>query len=149
MTEAMDRRDFIAKGTRAGVGFGLLSKLPPLGGFIQERTGVVVGVMGVNSRGNELAKAFVRMGAEVRYICDVDSRAIENTVAQVSELQGSRPQGVTDFRRALDDPAVHGMVIAAPDHWHAPAALMALQAGKHVYLEKPCGHGPHGHQFYR
>ena len=109
---------------------------------MQERTGLVVAVMGVNSRGNELAKAFVRMGADVRYICDVDARAVETTVGQVGELQGSRPQGVTDFRRALDDQAVDALVVAAPDHWHAPAALMGLQAGKHVYLEKPCGHGP-------
>ena len=142
MNDAMDRRDFIVKGARAGVGFGVLSRVSPFGAFKQERTGVVVAVMGVNSRGNELAKAFVRMGAEVRYICDVDSRAVETTVAQVNELQGSVPQGVTDFRRALDDPTVDGLVVAAPDHWHAPAAILALEAGKHVYLEKPCGHGP-------
>jgi predicted dehydrogenase len=138
----MDRRDFIAKSVRAGVGIGVLNRISPLGAFLQDRTGVVAAVMGVNSRGNELAKAFVRMGAEVRYICDVDSRAVETTVAEVSELQGKQPQGVSDFRRALDDQAVHALVVAAPDHWHAPAALLALQAGKHVYLEKPCGHGP-------
>jgi len=142
MTDAMARRDFIVRGTRAGVGLGVLNKLSPLGGLIQEPTGMVVAVMGVNSRGNELSKAFVRMGAEVRFICDVDSRAVEVTVGEVGELQGKQPKGITDFRRALDDQAVHALVVAAPDHWHAPAALLALQAGKHVYLEKPCGHGP-------
>jgi predicted dehydrogenase len=142
MTDAIDRRSFIVKGARAGVGLGVLSRGSPLGRFMQERTGVVVAVMGVNSRGNELAQAFARMGAEVRYICDVDSRAVEKTVVQVSELQGPRPRGVTDFRRALDDQAVDALVVAAPDHWHAPAAILALTAGKHVYLEKPCGHGP-------
>ena len=142
MTDAIDRRDFIVKGARAGLGLGVLSRVSPLGGFLRERTGVVVAVMGVNSRGNELAQAFVRMGAEVRYICDVDSRAVEKTIAQVSELQRPPPRGVTDFRRALDDQAVDALVVAAPDHWHAPAAILALRAGKHVYLEKPCGHGP-------
>jgi predicted dehydrogenase len=142
MTRSMDRRSFIARGASAGVGLGVLSKTSVLHGLMQERTGLAVAVMGVNSRGNELAKAFVRMGADVRYICDVDARAVETTVGQVGELQGSRPQGVTDFRRALDDQAVDALVVAAPDHWHAPAALMGLQAGKHVYLEKPCGHGP-------
>jgi predicted dehydrogenase len=67
---------------------------------------------------------------------------VETTVAAVGGLQEHTPQGVTDFRRALDDQAVDALVVAAPDHWHAPAALLALQAGKHVYLEKPCGHGP-------
>jgi predicted dehydrogenase len=142
MIHPMNRRDFIGKTARAGVGLGILGHAHPLGTFRKRRTGVVAAVMGVNSRGNELAKAFVRVGAEVRYICDVDSRAVETTVAQVGELQGKEPWGVTDFRRALDDPDVHALVVAAPDHWHAPAALLALQAGKHVYLEKPCGHGP-------
>lgn len=142
MTNSMDRRDFIVKSARAGVGLGVLGRALPLGGPMREPSGVVVAVMGVNSRGNELAKAFARMGAEVRYICDVDSRAVETTVAQLMELGEPAPQGVTDFRRALDDQAVDALVVAAPDHWHAPAALLALQAGKHVYLEKPCGHGP-------
>jgi predicted dehydrogenase len=108
----------------------------------RQDAGLAVAVMGVNSRGNELAKAFVRMGAQVRYICDPDSRAVERTTAEVAALQPSAPTGVSDFRRALDDGEVDALVVAAPDHWHAPAALLALQAGKHVYLEKPCGHGP-------
>jgi predicted dehydrogenase len=104
---------------------------------------IVAAVMGVNSRGNELAKAFARSGAEVAYICDVDSRAVDRTIADVSQLQERRPEGMTDFRRALDDAAVDALVIAAPDHWHTPAAILAMQAGKDVYLEKPCSHDPH------
>jgi len=48
-------------------------------------------------------------------------------------------KSVADFRRALDDKSIDALVIAAPDHWHAPAAILAMSAGKHVYLEKPCG----------
>jgi predicted dehydrogenase len=103
--------------------------------------------MGVNGRGNALAQSFARIaGSEVTYICDVDSRAVTKTIAAVSEsrngssLQQRRPTGVTDVRRVLDDPDVDALVIAAPDHWHAPATIMALQAGKHVYVEKPCSH---------
>ena len=48
-----------------------------------------------------------------------------------------------DFRKALEDKNLDALVIAAPDHWHAPAAILASKAGKHVYLEKPCSHNPH------
>ncbi len=149
--DPIGRRDFLSASARAGIGLGVLGTFPSpdlldrsssFPSPVQENAGIVAAVMGVNSRGNELAKAFVRMGAEVRYICDVDSRAVGTTVEQVGELQDKAPQGVRDFRQALDDQEVHALVVAAPDHWHAPAALLALQAGKHVYLEKPCGHGP-------
>ncbi len=162
MTNSINRRRFIKQGAIAGMGASALGAFTtsrsaassiPLAG-ISDRSGpailgstspneaVVVGVMGVNSRGDELAKSFARGGADVAYICDVDTRAVDRTIAGVGELQEKRPQGVTDFRRALDDPAVDALVIAAPDHWHTPAAILAMQAGKHVYLEKPCSHNP-------
>ncbi|UCG84994.1 MAG: Gfo/Idh/MocA family oxidoreductase [Gemmatimonadota bacterium] len=142
MTDTIDRRSFILQGSAAALGLSTLGEFSPPRDPAQGNDRIVAAVMGVNSRGNELAQAFVRTGAEVRYICDVDSRAVERTVAQVDQLQQETPRGVTDFRRALDDPAVDALVIAAPDHWHAPATLLALQAGKHVYVEKPCSHNP-------
>ncbi len=142
MTEVINRRHFIVQGGTAALGLSALGKLAPLHGIAQASDSVVVAMMGVNGRGNELATAFARAGAQVAYICDVDSRAVDRTVADVSRLQQQSPRGITDFRRALDDQAVEALVIAAPDHWHAPATLLALQAGKHVYVEKPCGHNP-------
>ena len=109
MTSSMDRRDFLAKTGRASLGLGVLPGRVPFESLLQERSGIVVAVMGVNSRGNELAQAFTRLGADVRYICDVDARAVEATVGQVGEVQERRPLGVTDFRLALDDQAVSRM----------------------------------------
>jgi predicted dehydrogenase len=60
----------------------------------------------------------------------------------VGEKQGRKPKVVGDFRRILDDPEIDAIVIAAPNHWHAPAAILACAAGKHVYVEKPCSHTP-------
>jgi predicted dehydrogenase len=137
------RREFIQRAAVAGIGVGALGRIPVVRGQNAPSETVRVAVMGVNSRGDVLAQTFARaQGCEVAYVCDVDGRAVEKTVATVSTAQRAQPRGTSDFRRALDDAGVDALVIAAPDHWHAPATLLALQAGKHVYVEKPCGHNP-------
>jgi len=104
---------------------------------------IVTAVMGANGRGTQLASVLTQMeGTEVAYICDVDDNAIAKGLKQVKEMGGTRAKGERDFRRALEDPDIDALVIAAPDHWHAPAAILACKAGKHVYVEKPCGHNP-------
>ncbi|MCK5651708.1 MAG: Gfo/Idh/MocA family oxidoreductase [Gemmatimonadetes bacterium] len=142
MTNEIDRRTFLARGAAAGIGLGVLGDVSSLSRLTSANDQITVAVMGVNSRGGELARSFARAGNHVAYICDVDSRAVENTIGAVASIQEQRPRGVTDFRTALDDREVDALVVAAPDHWHAPAALLAMQAGKHVYLEKPCSHNP-------
>ncbi|MEN8203998.1 MAG: Gfo/Idh/MocA family oxidoreductase [Bacteroidota bacterium] len=102
-----------------------------------------VSVMGVNSRGKALAMNFARQqNCEVAHICDVDKRAIEACQAALNERQTLIPRGLTDVRSSLESKDIDALVIAAPDHWHAPASLMAMKAGKHVYVEKPCSHNP-------
>ena len=102
-----------------------------------------VSVMGVNSRGNALAQNFAaQKTCDVLHICDVDSRAITKCMAAVKERQSIETKAYTDIRKSLESKDIDALVVAAPDHWHAPAALLAMQAGKHVYLEKPCSHNP-------
>ena len=97
--------------------------------------------MGVNNRGLALALGFAsRPGVTVTHICDVDTRAVAKAIAAVKEKQPSAPQGVGDVRRILDDPAIDILVVATPNHWHAPATILGVTAGKHVYVEKPCSH---------
>jgi len=104
---------------------------------------LVVGIMGTNGRGNALAKGFVSQpNCQVAYVCDVDERAQAKAAETVSGGQSQKTEKVTDFRRILDDSAVDILVIAAPDHWHAPATIFGCQAGKHIYVEKPCSHNP-------
>ena len=93
-----------------------------------------VAVLGCGSRGSGLLKTF-RQLADVAYVCDPD----ESRREQAQERSGAKA-AVSDLRRVLDDSAVDAVVIATPDHWHAPAAIMACEAGKHVYVEKPCSH---------
>ena len=102
-----------------------------------------VSMMGVNSRGKALAENFASQdNFQVIHVCDVDSRAIDKCMDAVKERQNKAAKGYSDFRKSLESKDVDVLVIAAPDHWHAPASLLALEAGKHVYVEKPCSHNP-------
>jgi predicted dehydrogenase len=104
---------------------------------------VVMGIMGVNGRGSAIARGMTAAGStEIAYICDVDSRAAGRVTEAVAKDQGKKPKEVSDFRRILDDPSVDVLVIAAPNHWHAPATILGCSAGKHVYVEKPCSFTP-------
>lgn len=143
MRDSIDRRHFIKTTAAGGVGLGVAFRSARAGVSYAANDTITVAVMGVKGRGHALAESFARQAnSEVLYVCDVDSRAVDETSAAVRDLQDRAPNGVIDFRRALDDADLDALVIAAPDHWHAPATIMALQAGKHVYVEKPCGHNP-------
>ena len=102
-----------------------------------------IGDVGVNSRGNALAMGFARQkGCEIGYVCDVDSRAMNKCIATIDKLTGTKPNRERDIRKLLELNDLDAVIIATPEHWHAPAALMAMKAGKHVYLEKPTSHNP-------
>ena len=146
----IDRRDFLKATSAAGLGLVAGSRaVSPMFATGKRRSAnekVVCAVIGVNGRGVVLAQNFAKFeNSEVAYICDVDSRVVGKGVDGVarSQVQSNAPKVVSDFRRVLDDKAVDAIGIATPDHWHAPMTLLALQAGKHVYLEKPSGHNPH------
>jgi predicted dehydrogenase len=137
------RRTFLGATTGAAMTASIAPALSASVAAQQPSNRVRVALMGVNSRGHQLARAFARLpGAEVAAVCDVDARALARTVEAVTALQSRAPRGEKDVRRLLDDKTIDALVIAAPDHWHAPAAMMACRAGKHVYVEKPCSHNP-------
>ncbi|MEZ5326751.1 MAG: Gfo/Idh/MocA family oxidoreductase [Verrucomicrobiales bacterium] len=100
-----------------------------------------VGVMGL-SRGMAHVKAYLSVrNVEIAYVCDVDSRRAAEAVRAVERSgQYSPAIPVTDFRTILDDKDIDVLSIAAPNFWHAPATILACQAGKHVYVEKPGSH---------
>lgn len=142
------RRDFIKKATTAATAFSLGGILPGFDArsyrnIIGSNDRIRVASMGVNSRGMAVATNFAsQKNAEVLYVCDVDSRAADKCIGAVEKIQHMRPMASPDFRKALEDKNVDVLIVTAPDHWHAPAALLACAAGKHVYLEKPCSHNP-------
>ena len=147
MPTPRDRRTFLKTAAASGLAMGWAARVDGFPAFIRPQSPsdkVVVGVMGVNGRGTVLAETFaLSPNTEVAYICDVDARARDRVVAAVKDVAPAGtppPKGVTDFRRILDDQSVDALVIAAPDFWHATATILALQAGKHVYGEKPGSH---------
>ena len=143
------RRSFLKKALTgaAAVSFGgVLPGFSPrsYGNIIGANDKVTVAVMGVNSRGSALANSFAKQkNVEILYICDVDSRAEAKCSDRIEKQYNKRPKAMPDFRKALESKDLDALVVAAPDHWHAPAAILASKAGKHVYLEKPCSHNPH------
>ncbi len=148
MEKSNSRRIFIKNtvaGTAAVVAGGILPGFSAQSyrRIIGANEKIRVSMMGVNSRGNALAQNFAyQEQCDVLHLCDVDSRAIEKCANNVSKLQEIKPEVFGDFRKSLESKDIDVLVVAAPDHWHAPAALLAMQAGKHVYLEKPCSHNP-------
>jgi predicted dehydrogenase len=101
-----------------------------------------VAIMGLGSRGLTLVDAFLAAGAEVAGLCDVDENAAGRAADVVAKRQEVKPRVDRDIRRLLDDASIDAVVVAAPNHWHAPATILACSAGKHVYVEKPCSHTP-------
>jgi len=140
----MERRNFIKTGTMAAAGAGLTAlNFPLFGRNVSPAEKVVIGIMGTNGRGLEHIKSFTKIpNVEIAYICDVEDVARAKGLDLVEKLTGNKPIAVTDFRKILDNKDLDALAIAAPDHWHAPAAMLACAAGKHVYVEKPCSHNP-------
>lgn len=142
------RRDFIKKSITGTAALSLGGVLPAFtaksyGNILGANDRIKVSMMGVNARGLALAQNFASQpNTEILYVADVDSRAIEKCNAAVEKITGKVPKSAGDFRRTLEDKEVDVLVVAAPDHWHAPAAILACQAGKDVYLEKPASHNP-------
>lgn len=144
-----NRRSFIKKSGIATAAYCFGGVLPGLSAASYKRIlgankRVNVAVMGVNSRGLALANNFAAQdNFEVTYICDVDNRAAARCIKDVEGVQGRKPKAEPDLRKVLGYSGVDALVTAAPDHWHAPATILASSAGKHVYVEKPLSHNPH------
>jgi predicted dehydrogenase len=142
------RREFIKTAATSAALVSIGGILPGFGAksyrsIIGANERITVACMGVNSRGLAVGTNFAaQKDCEVLYVCDVDSRAADKCIAEVGKVQNKRPKAAPDFRKALEDKALDALIVTAPDHWHAPAAILACAAGKHVYLEKPCSHNP-------
>ena len=94
------------------------------------------GGMGSNHLNNLIARKDVRMA----YVCDVDANRLADSAKKAETAGHNGVRAVKDLRKILDDKSVDAVWIATPDHWHSPAGILAVEAGKHVYVEKPVSH---------
>ena len=104
---------------------------------------VVLASIGVRGQGDSLKRGFARLkNVEIKTLCDIDANLADERIndPKLSDVPTFKPTFVQDLRRVLDDKDIDGVIIATPNHWHALATIWALQAGKHVYVEKPASH---------
>ncbi len=141
MQTSTNRREFLKRsstGVAAAVGLSTFAANSTVAAADQKREKLRVGLIGCGGRGVHDAGLFQQVSnVEVAYVCDVDQER-RDRAAQSLGIDSSF--AVSDMRKLVDDKSLRAVIVATPDHWHALAAILACDAGKHVYVEKPISH---------
>ena len=140
----LSRRRFL-KGSLAAAGAGILiNGTKATGNFFGANETIRIGVAGINGRGGSHIDAYGKMqDVKVVYLIDPDTRLFKSRGERAEKGGGEAPRMITDVRKALDDKDLDAISIATPNHWHSLITIWAAQAGKDVYVEKPCSHNIH------
>lgn len=137
----LNRRQVLTGTTMAALTAAATLNSPSSRASVAPSERIRVGCVGVEGRAGFLLGAFAeRKDVELTAVADIDSRKLPGAVERVAKLNGKPPRAVQDFRRLIDDSSIDVLVVGTPDHWHAIPTIMACQAGKDVYVEKPDGH---------
>src|SRR5260370_6528874 len=142
------RRTFLKTGAVAAASLASASSAMKILGA-NER--IRIAVVGVRGRGWDHVKGFHPIpGVEIAYLCDIDENVLRQRVADAEKMDIPKPQTYVDVRKLLEDKNVDAVSIATPNHWHSLVGIWAAQAGKDIYIEKPCSHNWwEGHQLVR
>lgn len=136
----MRRREFLAT-SAVGVAGAASMWAAESSGKVAASERIRVGCVGAGGRALSLVNSFSRnRNCEVVVLADLDPGRLAQGAAAAEKNQGTKPQSVNDFRRLIDDQSLDAIVVGTPDHWHAIPTILACQAGKDVYVEKPDGH---------
>jgi predicted dehydrogenase len=140
----MTRRKFIDSMAVGAASLAVTSTAKSYSQIVGANERLNFAIVGLNSRGYAHLAGLKanRSAARVSHVCDVDSAILQKFADTAQRTMGEAVASEKDFRRVLEQKDVDAITVATPDHWHAPMAIAALQAGKHVYLEKPCSHNP-------
>ncbi|MGH9528608.1 MAG: Gfo/Idh/MocA family protein [Terriglobales bacterium] len=140
----VSRREFLGTVAAGAASLALGTTAESYARILGANDRVNFAVIGLHGRGYahlSSIKANER-AAHISYICDVDSRVLDKFAGEAQKELGYLPVREKDFRKILEAKDVDVVTIAVPDHWHTPMAILAMQADKHVYVEKPCSHDP-------
>jgi predicted dehydrogenase len=142
-----DRRAFLKKSVVATAGAAIGTLSTTARSYAQIRGAndrITVGVIGIRNQGTVHLQNWCALkdshNVQIRTLCDTDERLFPKALALVNEKSGQTPGTEWDLHRVLEDKAIDAVSIVTPNHWHALATVLACQAGKHVYVEKPASH---------
>ncbi len=135
----MNRRVFLSKSVAAAAAVTLANRQPRAYAAPNDR--ITIAAIGVRGRGGGVLKTFAsRKNVDVKYVVDIDEGVRRKRAEEVGQMTGRKPEAIKDFRHALDDKEVDAIMLGTPTHWHAIPTIMACQANKDVYVEKPDAH---------
>jgi predicted dehydrogenase len=143
----MERRKFIEKSALTGAGLALSKTFGSYSVYAGTPSDKVrMALVGTNSRGLHVGKLFAQTpNVEITWLCDIDTNVISKSQEELLKLPsmaGKKLKSEKDIRKIVVQKDVDAIMVATPDHWHAPAAILAASNKKHCYLEKPCAHNP-------
>lgn len=143
------RRNFIKKTATAAAGIGLVGTANAMSAksyrnIIGANDRIHIAIQGLGRRYSGFIDGIATKenNVHLQYLCDVMPSQLEKAQLKVGEKIDYKIKSEADIRNIIDDKKIDAIFMATPDHWHTPGAIMAMQAGKHVYLEKPCSHNP-------
>lgn len=142
-----NRRSFIKKSATATAGIllggsTLFSQTSSYKKILGANERIHVGIAGLGRRFGGFVEPVAKASNNIQlsYLCDVMDSQLTKAAKEVEKPLGYLPTQIKDFRKMIEDKNLDAVFIATPDHWHTPGSLMAMQMGKHVYVEKPCSH---------
>ena len=136
--QRLTRRTFMKSSIAAGVGLTLATPFSRVRGA---NNVIRVAVVGINGRGGSHISGFEEIdGVEVAALCDVDRKVLASKAGAFEKKYGHKPETYVDIRQLLENKNIDAISIATPNHWHSLATIWGCQAGKDVYVEKPCSH---------
>jgi len=133
MSEQINRRDFIKKAAVSTAGISLAMSGAGARNVLGANDRIRLGLIGCGRQGRDNMGHFIKQGVEVAAVCDVYEPNLQKGLSEA----GGKAKALKDFRQVLDDKDIDVVIVATPDHWHALPTIMACQAGKDVYVEKP------------
>ncbi len=141
------RRDFIKKTTLGSAGIAMAGSTMGMSAQSyrriigsNERVHLAIAGLGRRLGGFFMPVALKEANVELVYLCDVMASQRKKALSSFSEHIDYKPKLENDIRKVINDPKVDALINATPDHWHTPGSIMAIKAGKHVYVEKPSSH---------